>query len=316
MPPVVRIARQLYTQRIEEVKDNLRKDEEEFGRLAREIELIKNGRWDQELKDQLPTTTKDTPSENDAQSAMDKVVQVTEVNSSDSQVLPQALAIADAEKIKLPDQVTSEESRTKRTSSETAMVIGSAMKRCRLEDNGEESSNENQVLSTAIAVVSGDNVNNEILQDEQLPPTVDPSVLKTTEGETCNDDHTVELIKHDTTAVEEDVGHEQDNAITSENPVEQSTNVESSVIAVPIVNQVDTLIKNDAMDIDGVVEDQVKVSDHKDGAKVIEPPEKNPQYNSHNHDIPMSTHGLPKISIPEPSHFISLNPQHRLEQSG
>ncbi|CAO3643196.1 unnamed protein product [Mucor hiemalis] len=306
MPPVVRIARQLYTQRVEEVKDNLKKDEEEFGRLAREIELIKNGQWDQELQEQLPTTTKDTPSENAAQPAVDNVAQVNEVSSSDSQVLPQALTIADAEKLKLPEHVTSEENRMKRTSSETAMVTGSAMNNAGL---------MKMVLSTAIAVVSGDNVKSEILQGEQPPPTVDPSVLKTTEGETRNDGHTVESIEPDTTAVEKDVGHIQDNPITSKNPVEQSTNVVSSTIAVPIVNQVDNLIKNNAMDMDRLEENQVIVSDHQDGAKVMELPEKNPQYNSHNHDIPMSTHGLPKISIPEPSHFISLNPQHRLEQS-
>ncbi|KAG2200473.1 hypothetical protein INT47_011453, partial [Mucor saturninus] len=50
MPVVVRIARQLYLQRIEEVKERLNQEQTEFGQLAEEIQAIKSGKWDDSLK--------------------------------------------------------------------------------------------------------------------------------------------------------------------------------------------------------------------------------------------------------------------------
>lgn len=365
MPPVVRIARQLYTQRVEEVKNNLQKDEEEFGRLAHEIEQIKKGKWDQELKEQLPTTTEDddAPLANDVSSTVNEEVapsmKAEDINSLEE--LPQPLNMPEAEKIKLPEHVTNEEGRMKRTSSETALIVGSAMKRCRLGEKQEEGSNEDQVLSTAIAIVSGDKIQNESLEERELSPKVDLStedaVLTTIEiGKIGNHEQAVENSRPtmesqeqsnlDTTEVVEkekgkemmDVNLTQDNAITDEEIIEQIEATEQSSTK----DQTDTSnttnpVKNDAMDIDNttdmtetvqlestVVEDQTKAfeNDTTNKETVMEPPlpEKPLQYNSDNHDIPNSTtittHGLPKISIPEPSHFISLNPQHRLEQSG
>ncbi|KAL0095821.1 hypothetical protein J3Q64DRAFT_1630928 [Phycomyces blakesleeanus] len=51
MPSVVKLARQLYMQRMDELKSAIKKDEEEFIRLVSEIDDIKAGRWDSRLVD-------------------------------------------------------------------------------------------------------------------------------------------------------------------------------------------------------------------------------------------------------------------------
>lgn len=112
MPVVVRIARQLYLQRIEQVKDELKKDEADFGELAEEINSIKSGKWDQKLKE-----PESGPS-------------VTEEN-------------------KMLNHIIQQENCIKRTSSETTIVTTSSLKRCRLEEEM-YNSNEDQVISTAI----------------------------------------------------------------------------------------------------------------------------------------------------------------------
>ncbi|KAI9471799.1 MAG: hypothetical protein EXX96DRAFT_489868 [Benjaminiella poitrasii] len=50
MPVVIQLARQLYTQRVEEIKKRLQRDQEEFSQLATEIHSIKSGQWDQKLE--------------------------------------------------------------------------------------------------------------------------------------------------------------------------------------------------------------------------------------------------------------------------
>ncbi|KAI9088025.1 hypothetical protein DFS34DRAFT_481208 [Phlyctochytrium arcticum] len=50
MPPVAKLARRLHLQRIEEVKEILKRDEQEFRQLVQDIEEIKNGRWDDKLR--------------------------------------------------------------------------------------------------------------------------------------------------------------------------------------------------------------------------------------------------------------------------
>ncbi|KAI8973880.1 hypothetical protein BDB01DRAFT_854145 [Pilobolus umbonatus] len=58
MPTVVRLARQLYVQRVDEIKRKLKEDEEEFGRLVLDIDHIRSGAWDEKLLQDtyLPTT--------------------------------------------------------------------------------------------------------------------------------------------------------------------------------------------------------------------------------------------------------------------
>lgn len=144
MPVVVRIARQLYLQRIEEVKESLRKDEESFGQLAEEIESIKSGKWDQTLSasgsDKIPNDA-GLPSEEE------EIIrgEPKETNSSDSAVHNE-ITIEN----KIVESVAQLENRMKRTSSETVIETGSSLKRCRLEETSSESS-EDQVISTAIS---------------------------------------------------------------------------------------------------------------------------------------------------------------------
>lgn len=148
MPVVVRIARQLYLQRIEEVKEGLRKDEESFGQLAEEIESIKSGKWDQTLSaggsDKIPNDA-DLPSEEE------EIVrgEPKETNSSDSAVSNEITSNTTTEN-KIVESVAQLENRMKRTSSETAIASGSSLKRCRLEETSSESS-EDQVILTAIS---------------------------------------------------------------------------------------------------------------------------------------------------------------------
>ncbi|KAG2230618.1 hypothetical protein INT48_009608 [Thamnidium elegans] len=148
MPVVVRIARQLYLQRIEEVKKNLRKDEESFGQLAEEIESIKSGKWDQTLSAGGSDKIHDDaglPSEEDG------IVrgEPKEINSSDSTTPNETTSNTTSEN-KIVENVALLENRMKRTSSETVLVSSSTLKKCRLEESGSESS-ENQVISTAIS---------------------------------------------------------------------------------------------------------------------------------------------------------------------
>ncbi|RCH96638.1 hypothetical protein CU098_010451, partial [Rhizopus stolonifer] len=78
MPVVVRLARQLYIQRVEEIKQNLKKDQEEFSRLALEIDTIKAGEWDSTLKQRASDSTTAQTSKDDSNSEP-----VIESNSND-----------------------------------------------------------------------------------------------------------------------------------------------------------------------------------------------------------------------------------------
>ncbi|OBZ85956.1 Bromodomain-containing protein 8 [Choanephora cucurbitarum] len=49
MPVVVRLAKQLYIQRVDEIKKSIQKDQDEFNQLATEIDEIKAGKWDMQL---------------------------------------------------------------------------------------------------------------------------------------------------------------------------------------------------------------------------------------------------------------------------
>lgn len=121
MPVVVRIARQLYLQRIEEVKEKIKQEQTEFGQLAEEIQAIKSGKWDNDLKGEAQ--------------------------------LQQEICI-------------------KRTSSE--INLDTNLKRCRLEEQAETSTNEEQVIATAISTKSPTptetSIEQEIMPTSGLPP--------------------------------------------------------------------------------------------------------------------------------------------------
>ncbi|CAO3594715.1 unnamed protein product [Absidia cylindrospora] len=60
MPNVVKLARQLYFQRVEELKKFIKEDEDRFMTILSEIDDIKSGAWDSKLSNetggQLPST--------------------------------------------------------------------------------------------------------------------------------------------------------------------------------------------------------------------------------------------------------------------
>ncbi|KAI8373948.1 hypothetical protein EDC96DRAFT_437523 [Choanephora cucurbitarum] len=49
MPVVVRLAKQLYIQRVDEIKKSIQRDQDEFNQLATEIDEIKAGKWDMQF---------------------------------------------------------------------------------------------------------------------------------------------------------------------------------------------------------------------------------------------------------------------------
>ncbi|KAF9183176.1 hypothetical protein BGZ51_004203 [Haplosporangium sp. Z 767] len=53
MPSVVKLAGQLYNQRILEIKEQIRKDEERFRALVAELDDIRQGKWDSQLEEEL-----------------------------------------------------------------------------------------------------------------------------------------------------------------------------------------------------------------------------------------------------------------------
>ncbi|KAJ2963160.1 hypothetical protein NQZ79_g1872 [Umbelopsis isabellina] len=56
MPPVVRLARQLYLERMEELKAQIKADEDSFRKLVTEIDEIRSGKWDSKLKELIPAS--------------------------------------------------------------------------------------------------------------------------------------------------------------------------------------------------------------------------------------------------------------------
>ncbi|KAI8981968.1 hypothetical protein BDF20DRAFT_912180 [Mycotypha africana] len=53
MPVVVRVARHLYAQRMEEIKESLKNNLSEFSQLAGEVNSIRSGQWDSHLQEKL-----------------------------------------------------------------------------------------------------------------------------------------------------------------------------------------------------------------------------------------------------------------------
>ncbi|KAI8148927.1 hypothetical protein BJV82DRAFT_202860 [Fennellomyces sp. T-0311] len=54
MPPVVKLARQLYMQRMDELKRAIKEDDDKFMQLVGELEEIRSGKWDAKLASQVP----------------------------------------------------------------------------------------------------------------------------------------------------------------------------------------------------------------------------------------------------------------------
>jgi bromodomain-containing protein 8 len=114
MPPVVRLARQLYLERMDELKAHIKVDEDSFRKLVTEIDEIRSGKWDNKLKELIPdlemASNEPTPMQITDDNPAQPVHPPSEVNGDVVSMTP-----ADESPIKetksdlgLPDQVSSE----------------------------------------------------------------------------------------------------------------------------------------------------------------------------------------------------------------
>ncbi|CEG80365.1 hypothetical protein RMATCC62417_14715 [Rhizopus microsporus] len=85
MPVVVRLARQLYTQRLEELKKEISEDEEKFLALVSEIEEIRAGKWDNQL---LKNSKEDIKKEDQSEEHLSESLEIKEtqeINASNDE---------------------------------------------------------------------------------------------------------------------------------------------------------------------------------------------------------------------------------------
>jgi hypothetical protein len=131
MPVVVRLARQLYAQRVEEIKSQIQKEQEEFSQLSFEIDSIKSGKWDEKLKEHASSILLHTDEAAVAKGKEEDIpLETTEVENT----------------ILLAEGVMSPEKHLKRTLSESGLQT-QGFKRCRSDGI------DDQVASTAICEI-------------------------------------------------------------------------------------------------------------------------------------------------------------------
>lgn len=111
MPPVVKLAKQLYLERMEELKAQIKADEESFRKLVTEIDEIRSGKWDSKLKELFPEVSESTPMEttNDSQVPDDNSLSAgaarTEVTAHHASAVPDIMVPASEEKIDIKTEV-------------------------------------------------------------------------------------------------------------------------------------------------------------------------------------------------------------------
>jgi hypothetical protein len=145
MPVVVRLARQLYAQRVEEIKSRIQKEQEEFGQLSFEIDSIKSGKWDERLKEQASLTEKEDQPVGNEDGTVEKEVTPTPTKVNDEvENLINKVSV-----------VIEQESRLKRRVSESGLRMHHEFKRSRVDDTAidHDLTNEDEVVSTAICEI-------------------------------------------------------------------------------------------------------------------------------------------------------------------
>jgi hypothetical protein len=111
MPPVVKLAKQLYLERMEELKAQIKADEESFRKLVTEIDEIRSGKWDTKLKELFPEVSESTPIEviNDSQVPDDNSLSAraagTDVTTHHASAVPDITVPAFEEKIDVKTEV-------------------------------------------------------------------------------------------------------------------------------------------------------------------------------------------------------------------
>lgn len=97
MPVVVRLARQLYTQRLEELKKEISEDEEKFLALVSEIEEIRAGKWDDQL---LKNSKEDIKKEDQSEKHLSESLEIKEtqeINASNDEKKTEEMAVVENE---------------------------------------------------------------------------------------------------------------------------------------------------------------------------------------------------------------------------
>lgn len=155
MPVVVRLARHLYMQRVEEIKSKLAQEQQEFNRLATEIHAIQSGEWDAKLKPDPafePVENADASSSSNAiDNQQPETTPMTEQQEESEAKENRLAAVTDVSKETDDPTLILQENRLKRTSSDANVQEPHQMKRSRLNDSHHQE--DHDVLSTAVSQV-------------------------------------------------------------------------------------------------------------------------------------------------------------------
>ncbi|CAO0796639.1 unnamed protein product [Mucor circinelloides] len=147
MPVVVRLARHLYLQRVEEIKAKLAQDQQEFNQLATEIHAIQSGEWDSKLKPDPTFVPVKNTSDTDKQPETTPMTEQDDSGTKENKPTLAEKKDASVDNEVVDPTLILQENRLKRTSSDIVVQEPHQLKRSRLDDSNQEE----QVLSTAIS---------------------------------------------------------------------------------------------------------------------------------------------------------------------
>lgn len=147
MPVVVRLARHLYLQRVEEIKAKLAQDQQEFNQLATEIHAIQSGEWDSKLKPDPTFVPVKNTSDTDKQPETTPMTEQDDSGTKENKPTLAEKKDASVDNEVVDPTLILQENRLKRTSSDIVVQEPHQLKRSRLGDSNQE----DQVLSTAIS---------------------------------------------------------------------------------------------------------------------------------------------------------------------
>ncbi|KAI9286196.1 hypothetical protein BC943DRAFT_359373 [Umbelopsis sp. AD052] len=215
MPPVVKLAKQLYLERMEELKAQIKADEESFRKLVTEIDEIRSGKWDAKLKELFPEVSEPTPMEiiNDSQVPDDNLLSAagTDVTPHHASAVPDITVPTSEEKIDIKTEVEEKllDSRTPEASSlvsEAAQII--------VDSNVNDTSLEsNTILADATSLLAA---NSSV--DEKVNTIATPEVNETNVPDITSTGPTPEGVTEDVT--ESDIVVEEQTSFIPQEPSE------------------------------------------------------------------------------------------------
>ncbi|KAG2199537.1 hypothetical protein INT46_001237, partial [Mucor plumbeus] len=190
MPVVVRLARHLYLQRVEEIKNRLVQDQQEYNQLAAEIHSIKSGEWDHKFKADSPAVKNSDSMATDLDSSSNTVAKQPESTpiisdiednsgtndaKENAAISPEKMSSVQLDEKKysienknFDSKLILQDNRLKRTSSDATAQESHLLKRSRLS----ELSQEEQVLSTAISDTHTDVVDKGLIVEKTVVDTI------------------------------------------------------------------------------------------------------------------------------------------------